>query len=154
MGPPRATGVTNHEGKGGLSQAEKDALKERIKEQKAEARRGRDRQAGERDLLDKVAELPEPDKTMAQRIHAIVTSTAPTLLPRTWYGMPAYANDAGNVVCFFTPASKFNERYASFGFNAEAKLDDGNMWPTAFALTRLTEADEARIAELVKRAVG
>jgi uncharacterized protein YdhG (YjbR/CyaY superfamily) len=146
--------VTNQEGKGGLSQAEKDALKERIKEQKAEARRGRDRQAGERDLLDKVAEMPEPDKTMAERIHAIVTSTAPTLLPRTWYGMPAYANPDGKVVCFFTPASKFKERYASFGFNAEANLDEGNMWPTAFALTKLGQAEEERIADLVRKAVG
>jgi uncharacterized protein YdhG (YjbR/CyaY superfamily) len=146
--------VTNQEGKGGLSQAEKDALKERIKEQKAEARRGRDRQAGERDLLDKVAEMPEPDKTMAERIHAIVTSAAPALLPRTWYGMPAYANPDGKVVCFFTPASKFKERYASFGFNAEANLDEGNMWPTAFALTKLGQAEEERIADLVRKAVG
>ena len=105
-------------------------------------------------MLAKIAEMPEPDRSMAERIHAIVTASAPALSPRTWYGMPAYANQAGKVVCFFTPASKFKDRYATFGFNADANLDDGTMWPTAFALTRLTKADEARIGELVKKSVS
>jgi uncharacterized protein YdhG (YjbR/CyaY superfamily) len=97
--------------------------------------------------------MPNPDRSMAERIHAIVTATAPDLWPKTWYGMPAYATKDGKVVCFFTPASKFKERYATFGFNAEASLDDGNMWPTSFALTKLAAGEEKRIAALVKEAV-
>jgi uncharacterized protein YdhG (YjbR/CyaY superfamily) len=137
----------------GFTAEERAAMKERAKEVKA-ARRGKGEAAGERDVLDKIAELPEPDRVMAERIHAIVKASAPALTPRTWYGMPAYANKDGKVVCFFTPASKFKERYASFGFNAEANLDDGTMWPTAWALTELTDADEARIAALVKQAAS
>ena len=106
------------------------------------------------DLLEKVAEMPESDRVMAERIHEIVTSVAPQLMPKTWYGMPAYANAAGKIVCFFQAADKFKARYATFGFNDDAHLDDGSMWPTAFALTRLTKDGEARIESLVKKAVG
>ena len=137
----------------GFSDEERDAMKERAKELKAEARAEKDRAAGERAVLEKIAEMPEPDRTMAERLHAIIKASAPALSPKTWYGMPAYAKD-GKVVCYFTPASKFKERYATFGFNAEANLDEGTMWPTSFAITELTAADEARIAALVKRAVS
>jgi uncharacterized protein YdhG (YjbR/CyaY superfamily) len=134
---------------------ERAAIKERAKELKTATRRGSraDKADGERDVLAKIAEMPEPDRAMAERIHAVVKASAPALSPRTWYGMPAYAK-GGKVICFFTPASKFKERYSTFGFNADANLDDGTMWPTSFALTTLTAADEARIAELVKRAVS
>jgi uncharacterized protein YdhG (YjbR/CyaY superfamily) len=145
-----ATGKTS----AGFSDEERAAMKERAKELRAEARAEKDRAAGERAVLAKIAEMPEPDRTMAQRLHAIINESAPVLSPKTWYGMPAYANQAGKVVCYFTPASKFKERYATFGFNAEANLDQGNMWPTSFALTELTAADEARIAALVKKAVS
>ncbi len=144
-----ATGKTSE----GFSDQERAAMKERARELKAEARANRDRAAGERAVLEKIAEMPEPDRTMAERIHAIVNDSAPALSPKTWYGMPAYAKE-GKVVCYFTPASKFKERYATFGFNAEANLDEGNMWPTSFALKKLTAADEARIAALVKKAVS
>ena len=137
-----------------FTDAEQAAMKERAKELKAEARASKDRAAGEGDLLAKVAEMPESDRTMAERIHAIVTSSAPMLMPKTWYGMPAYANQDGKIVCFFQAADKFKARYATFGFNDDAHLDDGSMWPTAFALTRLTSDDEARIESLVKKAVG
>ena len=108
---------------------------------------------GALDLLAKIKEMPKADRDMATRLHAIVTKTAPDLMPKTWYGMPAYAAD-GKVVCYFTPASKFDSRYSTFGFNDDAKLDDGNMWPTSFALKKLTAADEKKIAALVKKAVG
>ena len=137
----------------GFTAEERAAMKERAKELKAEARAKTDRAAGERDLLAKIAEMAEPDRAMAERIHALITASAPDLAPKTWYGMPAYAKD-GKVVCFFTPAQKFSARYATFGFNDTANLDDGTMWPTAFALTELTTADEARIAALVKQAVS
>ena len=137
----------------GFTDEEKAAMKERAKELKAEARANKNRADGESDLLAKIAEMPSPDRAMAKRLHAIVTASAPDLWPKTWYGMPAYAKD-GKVVCFFTPASKFKERYATFGFNATANLDDGNMWPTSFALKKLTAADEERIAALVKQAVS
>ena len=126
---------------------ERAAMKERSRELKA------GKADGESAVLSKIAEMPEPDRSMAERIHAIVTATAPDLSPKTWYGMPAWAK-GGKVVCYFTPASKFKERYATLGFNAEANLDEGAMWPTSFALTELTAADEARIAELVKKAVS
>ena len=129
-------------------------MKERARELKAEERAKKDRAAGERDVLAKIAEMPEPDRAMAERIHAVVKASAPDLSPRTWYGMPAYANEDGKVVCYFTAASKFKERYATFGFNATANLDDGAMWPTSFALQELTAAEEAAIGELVKRAVS
>jgi uncharacterized protein YdhG (YjbR/CyaY superfamily) len=136
-----------------FSDEEKAAMKERAKELKAEARASKDKAAGERDLLAKIAEMPEPDRTMAKRLHAIIEASAPDLSPKTWYGMPAYAKD-GKIVCFFTPADKFKARYATFGFNDDANLDDGTMWPTSFALTKLTAADEARIGALVKKAVS
>ena len=131
---------------------EKAAMKERAREQKAEARATKSKADGESDLLAKIAEMPEPDRSMAQRIHEIVKASAPELTPKTWYGMPAYARD-GKVVCFYQAAAKFDARYASFGFNDTAHLDDGAMWPTAFALKELTPAGEAAIADLVKRAV-
>jgi uncharacterized protein YdhG (YjbR/CyaY superfamily) len=138
----------------GFTAEEKAAMRERAKELKAEARASKDRAAGERDLLAKIAEMPKADRDMATRLHEIITSSAPDLSPKTWYGMPAYAAKDGKVVCYFTPASKFKERYASFGFNASANLDDGNMWPTSFALKKLTAADEKRIGALVKKAVS
>jgi uncharacterized protein YdhG (YjbR/CyaY superfamily) len=140
---------------GGFSDEERAAMKERAEELKAERRGGRAGKAdGESDLLAKIAAMPEPDRSMATRLHAIVKASAPVLSPKTWYGMPAYANKDGKVVCYFTPASKFKERYATFGFNAAAHLDEGTMWPTSFALTKLTDADETRIAALVKKAVS
>lgn len=137
----------------GFTAEERAAMKERAKELKAEARREVDREKGERDLLEKVAEMPEPDRSMAERIHRVVMASAPGLMPRTWYGMPAYASD-GKVVCFFQGAAKFGARYATFGFNDAAHLDEGAMWPTSFALVELTDAEEARIAALVARAVS
>jgi uncharacterized protein YdhG (YjbR/CyaY superfamily) len=131
---------------------ERAAMKERAQEVKKAARRG-SKADGERDVLDKIAEMSQPDRAMAERLHALIKDSAPALAPRTWYGMPAYARD-GKVVCFFTPAQKFDSRYATFGFNDTANLDDGTMWPTSFALTELTAADEARIAALVKKAVS
>jgi len=137
----------------GFTDQEKAAMRERAKELKAQARAGKDREAGEKAVLEKIAELPEPDRSMAERIHAIVKANAPELMPRTWYGMPAYTRD-GKVVCFFQAAAKFDARYATLGFNDSANLDDGAMWPTAFALKELTPAVEAKIAELVKKAVS
>jgi uncharacterized protein YdhG (YjbR/CyaY superfamily) len=138
-----------------LTPEELAALKETVKERKAAAGRGRSGKAdGEADVLAKIKEMPKSDRAMAERIHSIVKANAPDLSPKTWYGMPAYANAAGKVVCFFTAAAKFKSRYASFGFEEAANLDDGNMWPTAFALKKLTAADEAKIAELVKRAAS
>jgi len=122
-------------------------MRERAREQKDGA------PEGEAVLLARIAELPEPDRSLGLRLHAVVTASAPDLTPRTWYGMPAWAKD-GKVICFFTPGTKFKARYATFGFNDSAKLDDGLMWPTSFALTRLTSTEEKKIAELVKKAVG
>jgi len=153
MTETKKTGRSNT-GSKGFSAEERAAMKERARELKAEERSKKDRASGERDLQAKIDEMPRSDKTMAERIHAIVTENAPDLLPKTWYGMPAWANADGKVVCFFTPAAKFKERYASFGFNAEANLDDGSMWPTAWALTKVTAADEKRIGDLVKKAVS
>jgi len=140
---------------GTLTDEERAAAKERVKELKAEARRGSraNKEDGERDLLAKLAEMPESDRVMGERIHALITANEPSLWPKTWYGMPAYAKD-GKVVCFFQSADKFKARYATFGFNDDAKLDEGTMWATSWALTKLTAADEARIVELVKRAVS
>ena len=152
MAETKKTGRSNA-GSKGFTAEERAAMKERARELKAEERTKKDRSAGERDLQAKIAEMPPSDRKMAERIHAVVTASAPDLMPRTWYGMPAWANADGKVVCFFTPAAKFKERYASFGFNAEANLDDGSMWPTAWALTKLTPADEKRLSELVKKAV-
>jgi uncharacterized protein YdhG (YjbR/CyaY superfamily) len=136
----------------GFSAEEKAAAKERVRELRAEERRGEDKAAGEKDVLTKIAEMKGSDRTMAKRFHEIVQANAPDLSPKTWYGMPAYANEDGKVVCFFTPAAKFKERYATFGFNPSASLDDGNMWPTSWALTKLTPAEEKKIAGLVKKA--
>jgi uncharacterized protein YdhG (YjbR/CyaY superfamily) len=137
----------------GFTDEERGAMKERAKELKAEARADKDRAEGERAVLAKIAEMPEPDRVLAERLHAIVKASAPALSPKTWYGMPAYAKD-GKIVCFFTSADKFKSRYATFGFNDAANLDEGTMWPTSFALTELTAADEARIGALVKKAVS
>ncbi len=139
----------------GFTAEERAAMKERAHELKADARRGgRVHRADEaRAVLAKIAEMSEPDRSMAERLHAIITDSAPDLVPRLWYGMPAYAKD-GKVVCFFQSAQKFNSRYATLGFNAAANLDDGNMWPTSFALKELTAAEEAKIAALVKKAVS
>ena len=136
-----------------FSDEEKAAMKERAKELKAEARANKNKAEGEADVLAKIAEMPAADRALAERIHAIVKANAPDLAPRTWYGMPAYARD-GKIVCFFTSADKFKSRYATFGFNEDANLDEGNMWPTSFALTKLTAAEEAKIGKLVKRAVS
>lgn len=138
----------------GFTADEKLAMKERVKELKAASRRGKDdKEEGERDLLAKIAEMSEPDRSMARRIHELIKSSAPELSSRTWYGMPAYAKD-GDVICFFQNAGKFKARYATFGFSDKAKLDDGTMWATGFAIMKLTPADEARIVALVKKAVG
>jgi len=138
----------------GFSDEEKAAMKNRAQELKAEARAGKDKAAGESAALAAINAMPEPDRAIAQRLHAIIKASAPTLSPKTWYGMPAYANKDGKVVCFFTAASKFNSRYATFGFNDTANLDEGAMWPTSFALKKLTAAEEARISALVKKAVS
>jgi uncharacterized protein YdhG (YjbR/CyaY superfamily) len=138
----------------GFTAEEKAAMKERAKELKAEARVKKNRAAGEKDLLAKIAEMPEPDHTMASQLHEIITSTAPDLMPKTWYGMPAYANKDGKIICFYQSADKFNTRYATFGFQQDANLDDGDMWPTSFALKELTSTTEAKIKALVKKAVS
>jgi uncharacterized protein YdhG (YjbR/CyaY superfamily) len=138
----------------GFTAEEKAAMKERAKELKAEARANQKKEEGENDLLEKVAEMPEPDRGMAKRIHELVTENAPDLWPKTWYGMPAYANKDGKVICFFQAASKFSVRYATFGFQPDAKLDEGNMWAASFALIKLTPAEEKKIVALVKKAVS
>ena len=133
---------------GGFTAEERAAMKERTRELKAE----KNKADGESDLLAKIAEMPKADRVMAERLHAIVKDTAPELTPKTWYGMPAYAKD-GKIVCFFQSAAKFKSRYATFGFNDTAKLDDGAMWPTSFALRELGDAEEKKIRALVKKAV-
>ena len=140
---------------GGFTDEERVAMKERLRELKAAARPGSpaDKADGEAAVLAKIAEMPQPDRAMAKRLHAIIKASAPVLAPKTWYGMPAYARD-GKVVCFFQSAQKFKSRYATFGFSDEANLDDGAMWPTSFALKELTPAEEARIGALVKAAVS
>ena len=138
----------------GFTAEEKAAMKERARELKAEERAQKDRAAVESDLLAKIAEMPQLDRSMAERIHAIIKASAPALSPKTWYGMPAYANKDGKIVCFFQPAAKFNARYATFGFNDVANLDEGAMWPVAFALKDLTDIEDAKIATLVKKAVS
>ena len=139
----------------GFTDEERGAMKERVQELKAAARRGprADKTDGESAVLAKIAEMPGPDRALGERLHAIIRASAPALSPRLWYGMPAYAKD-GNVVCFFQSAQKFKTRYTTFGFSDKANLDKGAMWPTAFALTELTAADEAKLAALVKKAVS
>ena len=154
MSPKTDTKKSAKNSSEGFTAEEKAAMKARAQEMKAEARAGKDRAEGEKAILAAVAGMPEPDRSMAKRLHAIVTASAPALMPKTWYGMPAYANADGKVICFFQAASKFNVRYATFGFQPDAKLDDGNMWASSFALMKLTAAEEAKIAALVKKAVG
>jgi uncharacterized protein YdhG (YjbR/CyaY superfamily) len=137
----------------GFTDDERAAMKERASELKAEARANKSRAEGESAVLAKIAEMPEPDRALGERLHAIIKASAPTLSPKLWYGMPAYARD-GKIVCFFQSAHKFKSRYATLGFSDEAKLDDGALWPVAFALRALTAAEEARISALVKRAVS
>ena len=137
----------------GFTAEERAAMKERAQELKAESRADKKKTDGESAVLAKIGEMPGPDRGMAERLHAIIKDSAPDLSPRTWYGMPAYAKD-GKVVCYFTAASKFKERYATLGFNASANLDEGNMWPTSFALKKLTAAEEKKITALVKKAVS
>ncbi len=137
----------------GFTDAERAAMRERAAELKAEARANKDKADGESAVLAKIAEMPEPDRSLAQRLHAIIKASAPALSPKTWYGMPAYARD-GKVVCFFQSAQKFNARYATLGFSDAANLDDGVMWPTSWALKALTPAEETKIAALVKKAVS
>jgi uncharacterized protein YdhG (YjbR/CyaY superfamily) len=136
----------------GFTAEEKAAMKARAKELKDAERADKDKAAGEKDVLAAIAAMPPKDRALAKQVHALVKASAPELSPKTWYGMPAYAKD-GKVVCFFRNAGKFKERYAMFGFNDSAKLDAGSMWPIAFALTKLTAADEAKIRALVKKAV-
>ena len=134
---------------------ERAAMQESARERKAASRRdpAKERADGEREVREKIAQMPEPDRTVAERIHALVTNSAPAFVPRTYYGMPAYAKN-GKTICFFKPASKFKERYSTFGFEQSARIDDGAMWPVAFAVTELTADVEARIVELVKKAAG
>jgi len=151
---PKSTTATGEKPKG-FTEEERAAMREHAQELKVEARRGRgtDQANGESDVLEKIAALPQPDRAMAERLHAIIKANAPALSPKTWYGMPAYAKD-GNVVCFFQSAQKFKTRYATLGFSDKANLDEGHLWPTAFALKELTPAEEAKIGALVKKAVG
>lgn len=142
---PKSTTTTSGRTSQGFTAEERAAMRERAKEQKAAA--------GESEVLAKIAEMPEPDRILAERLHAIIKASASDLSPHTWYGMPAYARD-GTIVCHFQPAEKFKTRYAMLGFSDKANLDEGTMWPTYFALTELTADDEARIAALVKHAVG
>ena len=138
----------------GFTDEERAAMKARAQELKAEARANKDKAEGESAVLAAIAAMPEPDRSMAKRLHEIITASASSLFPKTWYGMPAYANKDGKVVCFFQAASKFNTRYATFGFQHDANLDEGNMWAASFALIKLTTAEEARISALVKKAVN
>ena len=153
-GTQQAVKSTIGEASKGFTDEERAAMRERAQEVKAAARRGSraGKADGESDVLAEIAEMPEPDRAMAERLHALIKASAPALSPRTWYGMPAYAKD-GKVVCFFQSAQKFKTRYATFGFSDKAKLDDGTVWPVAFALKELTAADEVRIGALVKKAV-
>ncbi len=152
QGSPKSTAAT---GKtvNGFSDEERAAMKERAQELKAAARADKDKADGESAVLAAIAAMQEPDRAMAQRLHAIIKASAPALSPKTWYGMPAYAKD-GKVVCFFQSAQKFNTRYATLGFSDTANLDEGALWPVAFALKELTAAEEARIGALVKKAVS
>ena len=151
--PAKKAGATGKK-RAGFTSEEKAAMKDRVREMQAEAQgSGKDGKNEEAVVLEKIASLPESDREMAQRIHALVKATAPTLNPKTWYGMPAYAKN-GAVVCFFQDAHKFKTRYATLGFSDKAKLDEGSMWPVSFALKALTPAEEARIRALVKRAIS
>ncbi len=137
-----------------FSGAEREAMQAKVKEEKAARRKGASKADGEADLLAKIAEMDGKDRSLAEKIHAIVMANAPALTPKTWYGMPAWANDEGKVVCFFQSASKFKVRYATFGFNEAARIDEGDLWATSFAVTQLGAAEEEKIAALVRKAVG
>jgi len=150
MNPGKSTTKKATQKSKGLSDEEKAAMKATLRERKAEAENANNENA----VLEAIAEMTEPDRSMAKRLHKIIKDSAPSLLPKTWYGMPAYANKDGNVVCFFQTADKFKARYATLGFNDKANLDEGSMWPTAFALKALTAAEESRIIALVKKAVS
>ena len=152
MSPDKNSSKTNKTAKG-FDAEEKAAMKERAQELKAEARANKDKAEGENAVLAAIAAMQEPDRSMAARLHEIVKASAPALAPKTWYGMPAYAKD-GKIVCFFQSAQKFNTRYATFGFNDTANLDEGALWPVAFALKELSAVEEARISALVKKAVN
>jgi uncharacterized protein YdhG (YjbR/CyaY superfamily) len=152
-GTQEASKKTTGEASKGFTAEEKSAMRERARELKAEARMDRNRAEGEKALFEKIAEMEGADRAMAEKLHEIITASAPDLLPKTWYGMPAYAKD-GKVVCFFQSAKKFGARYATLGFSDAANLDEGGMWPTSFALIELTEAEEKRIEALVKKAVS
>jgi len=152
MNPGKSTTASGKTSKG-FTEEEKAAMKERAKELKAEARASKDKAEGESAVLAAIAAMPESDRVMAERLHAIIKASAPDLSPKTWYGMPAYAKD-DKIVCFFQSAQKFNARYATLGFNDTANLDEGAMWPTSFALKELTAAEEAKIGALVKKAVS
>jgi uncharacterized protein YdhG (YjbR/CyaY superfamily) len=149
----KSTAAINKKSKG-FTDDERAAMKERAKELKAEARANKGKAEGESDVLAAITAMPEPERAMAKRLHAIVKASAPALSPKTWYGMPAYANRDGKVVCFFQSAKKFSTRYATFAFNDAANLDEGSLWPVAFALKKLTAAEEAKIGALVKKAVS
>lgn len=138
----------------GFTDAERAAMKEHVQELKAEARMSKNREEGEKAIFAAIAQMNEHDQMMANRLHEIITTSVPELMPKTWYGMPSYANKDGKVICFFQAASKFNSRYATFGFQHDANIDDGNMWATAFALKGLTPIEEAKIITLVKKAVN
>ena len=146
--------TTKKSDSGGFSAAERAAMKERAQELQAQGRSGQKKADNEQAVLDAIAEMPDGDRTLAERIHALVTANAPELLPKTWYGMPAYANADGKVVCFFQGASKFDARYATLGFNDAATLDDGPMWPVTFAIVKWTAAVEKKVVALVKGAVA
>jgi uncharacterized protein YdhG (YjbR/CyaY superfamily) len=149
----KSTPALNKKSKG-FTDEEKAAMRNRAQELKAEARANKDRAEGESAALAAIAAMQEPDRSMAKRIHAIIKASAPALLAKTWYGMPAYANQDGKVVCFFQTAQKFNTRYSTFGFNDSANLDEGALWPVAFALKELTATEEAKISALVKKAAS
>jgi uncharacterized protein YdhG (YjbR/CyaY superfamily) len=138
----------------GFTDEERAAMQERARELKEEAKVEKNREAGVSDIMTKIGEMSGTDRMLAEKIHEIVTTNAPDLMPKTWYGMPAYANTEGKVICFFQAASKFKVRYATFGFQPDAKLDEGNMWPTSFAVKKITSVEEKRIVDLVKKAVG
>ena len=154
MGEPAKEGTMSAKKPEGFTEEERAAMRERAKEQKAEARAEKNRAEGESAVLAKIAEMQGPDRAMAERLHAIVKASAPELSPKTWYGMPAYANKDGKVVCFFQSAQKFDARYATLGFSDQANLDEGAMWPTSFALKELGAAEEAKMGALVKRVVS
>jgi uncharacterized protein YdhG (YjbR/CyaY superfamily) len=155
MSPKTDTKKSAKSSGGGFTADEKAAMKARAQELKAEARAGKDRAEGEKAVFAAIAAMKDPtDRSMGKRLHEIVTVAAPSLMPKTWYGMPAYANGDGKVICFFQAASKFGVRYATFGFQPDAKLDEGNMWAASFALIKLTSAEETKITALVKKAVS